>query len=188
MQKQTGGRIDLNSASAEKIAEIDGVSRSVAEAIVAYRDHHGSFQKSGDLEDVEGVGPATRKKLARYGAMHAGNAQATSTGIAPETNGGTAGLAEQAFDVGMKYRQPPLGMPVLATPFSVPRVTQATTTIWSRFFSEYSDEMVSLISDLSRANDVFGVAKAYRNHFEATGDLIGKTRNRLALSAIDAMG
>ena len=52
--------LDLNSASAQKIADtMLGVGHAKAAAIVEYRDEHGSFDSVDDLVLVQGIGEAT---------------------------------------------------------------------------------------------------------------------------------
>lgn len=52
--------IDLNSASAEQLAEaLHGVGESKAEAIVAYRDENGGFEHIDELVNVRGIGLRT---------------------------------------------------------------------------------------------------------------------------------
>ena len=49
--------VDINTATAEMLAEaIDGVGTHKAEAIVRYREQHGSFASVDDLVEVSGIG------------------------------------------------------------------------------------------------------------------------------------
>ncbi|GAB6068297.1 hypothetical protein JCM13664_16160 [Methylothermus subterraneus] len=56
--------VDLNSASAEEIAEaLNGVGKVKAEAIVAERTQNGPFKDLNEVaERVKGIGPATLEK------------------------------------------------------------------------------------------------------------------------------
>lgn len=55
--------VDINSASAETLADaLQGVGMAKAEAIVAFRDQHGPFEKADDLVEVKGIGGATLAK------------------------------------------------------------------------------------------------------------------------------
>ena len=55
--------VDINNDGAEKLADIlDGVGKSRAEAIVAYREEHGPFIAPEDLMNVPGIGPSTLEK------------------------------------------------------------------------------------------------------------------------------
>ena len=54
------GPVDINTANAETLAsELNGVGISRANAIVAYRNVHGSFLSADDLLNVSGIGQAT---------------------------------------------------------------------------------------------------------------------------------
>ncbi|MEN8128795.1 MAG: ComEA family DNA-binding protein [Pseudomonadota bacterium] len=51
------GAVDINTADAPTLAqEINGVGPGRAEAIVAYREKHGSFGSVEDLALVQGIG------------------------------------------------------------------------------------------------------------------------------------
>jgi competence protein ComEA len=51
------GPVDINSADAQTLSSaINGVGVKRAEAIVAYRDEHGSFKSVSDLSKVKGIG------------------------------------------------------------------------------------------------------------------------------------
>ncbi len=55
--------IDLNSATAEQLEELDGVGEVLAGRIVAWREANGRFTAVEDLIDVEGIGEATLSGL-----------------------------------------------------------------------------------------------------------------------------
>lgn len=60
--------VDLNTADAETLArELDGVGNARAEAIVDYREQHGSFLSVDELLNVTGIGEyvleANRSKI-----------------------------------------------------------------------------------------------------------------------------
>ncbi len=54
---------DLNRISARDLALIPGVSRNLAERIVAERGRRGGYGSLEDLGEVKGVGPVTLKRL-----------------------------------------------------------------------------------------------------------------------------
>ena len=56
-----GTLIDLNAATAEQLDTLDGVGPATARKILQYRAQHGAFRTIGDLSNVPGIGP---KKLA----------------------------------------------------------------------------------------------------------------------------
>lgn len=57
-----GRPIDLNRASARDLSFVPGLSRALANAIVADRARNGPFRTVDDLDRVRGIGP---KRLAR---------------------------------------------------------------------------------------------------------------------------
>ena len=56
--------ININTADVATLAELTGVGRSKAEAIVAYREANGPFQAPADLAQVKGIGARTVEKNA----------------------------------------------------------------------------------------------------------------------------
>jgi competence protein ComEA len=54
-----GGKVNINSASLEELAQLSGIGPSYAERIVAYRDENGPFEKPEDLMKVKGIGSKT---------------------------------------------------------------------------------------------------------------------------------
>jgi competence protein ComEA len=55
-------KVNINTADAKALASLSGVSRSLAEKIVKYRDEHGPFRKAEDLRRVDGVGNGVLEK------------------------------------------------------------------------------------------------------------------------------
>lgn len=58
-----GGRIDINSASAETLETLPGIGPVTAGKIVAYREENGAFREPADLLLVSGIGPATLERI-----------------------------------------------------------------------------------------------------------------------------
>jgi competence protein ComEA len=59
--RSTGAPIDLNTATAEQLDQLDGVGPVTAQKILAWRREHGAFRSSDQLADIPGIGP---KRLA----------------------------------------------------------------------------------------------------------------------------
>lgn len=54
------GPVNVNTANAETLsAELQGVGRTKAQAIVEYRKKHGPFQSAAELTEVKGIGMRT---------------------------------------------------------------------------------------------------------------------------------
>ncbi|MBN2908588.1 helix-hairpin-helix domain-containing protein [Polycladomyces sp. WAk] len=65
-QKSTtdhGGKISLNSATAEQLDQLDGIGPSKAAAIIRYREEHGPFRSVDELANVPGIGEKTLAKF-----------------------------------------------------------------------------------------------------------------------------
>lgn len=56
--------VNINTASTEELASLDGIGDSKAQAIVAYRDSNGPFQSTAELANVRGIGDVTVEKNA----------------------------------------------------------------------------------------------------------------------------
>ncbi|MGN1416338.1 MAG: ComEA family DNA-binding protein [Oscillospiraceae bacterium] len=55
--------IDLNAASANEIAGIDGVTKEAAEMIVSYRNENGGFTSVEELKNIDGISEQVLKSL-----------------------------------------------------------------------------------------------------------------------------
>jgi competence protein ComEA len=58
-----GALININTASATELEELDGVGEVIAAAIVDYRTQNGPFTSVDQLEDVSGIGPSTMEGI-----------------------------------------------------------------------------------------------------------------------------
>ncbi|MDR0817195.1 MAG: helix-hairpin-helix domain-containing protein [Clostridiales Family XIII bacterium] len=56
-------KVNINTASAAKLQDITGIGPKLADAIIAYRNAYGPFQKAEDLMKVKGIGKAKYKKM-----------------------------------------------------------------------------------------------------------------------------
>jgi competence protein ComEA len=55
-------RISLNTANAEQLAQLEGIGKAKAEAIVRYRTEHGEFSSIEELTNVRGIGQSILEK------------------------------------------------------------------------------------------------------------------------------
>ena len=60
---QEGGKVNINTATAEKLDTLPGVGPSIAQRIIDYRTTNGPFQSIEDIKNVKGIGDATFEKL-----------------------------------------------------------------------------------------------------------------------------
>ncbi len=51
------GTVNINTATAQQLTELQGVGARRAEAIVQYREEHGPFGDIEQLQEVPGIGP-----------------------------------------------------------------------------------------------------------------------------------
>lgn len=56
--------ININTASAAELSQLDGIGNAYAERIVAYRDENGPFSAAGDLTAVKGIGKKKYQNIA----------------------------------------------------------------------------------------------------------------------------
>lgn len=55
--KTTGGKININTASAQQLSDgLSGIGETIAQRIVAYREQHGPFKSIDGLKNVNGIG------------------------------------------------------------------------------------------------------------------------------------
>ncbi|WP_346775956.1 ComEA family DNA-binding protein [Micromonospora sp. HNM0581] len=59
----SGGRVNLNTATATQLETLPGVGPVLAQRIVDYRDEHGGFRSVGDLRQVTGIGDIRYEQL-----------------------------------------------------------------------------------------------------------------------------
>ncbi|MBB3196448.1 Tex family protein [Roseateles terrae] len=77
--------VDLNTASAPLLSRVSGLSTSVANAIVRWRDANGAFRSRQQLLDVSGLGPKTFEQAAGFLRIRDGDNPLDMSGVHPET-------------------------------------------------------------------------------------------------------
>ena len=56
-------KVNINSATADELASLNGIGKVKAEAIVAYRTANGKFKSVEELSKVTGIGDKTVEKI-----------------------------------------------------------------------------------------------------------------------------
>lgn len=60
------GLININTAGVAELQEIPGIGEKKAQAIIHYRNEHGSFQSVNELTQVKGIGTKMLEKMKPY--------------------------------------------------------------------------------------------------------------------------
>lgn len=60
---EDSGKISINQASVEQLAQVKYVGQKIAEKIVQYRTEVGPFESLEDLTNVKGIGPKIFEKI-----------------------------------------------------------------------------------------------------------------------------
>ena len=55
-------KININTASAEELTQLQGIGAKYAAKIVEYREQNGPFTSAEDIMKISGIGPATIEK------------------------------------------------------------------------------------------------------------------------------
>ncbi|MEN3224219.1 Tex family protein [Mycolicibacterium porcinum] len=77
--------VDLNTASVPLLARVSGVTESLAEAIVAYRESAGAFRSRKALLDVPRLGPKAFEQCAGFLRIRDGEDPLDASGVHPES-------------------------------------------------------------------------------------------------------
>ncbi len=56
-------KININTATAEELATLEGIGEMKAESLIEYRDNQGHFAKVEDLKNVKGIGDKIFEKI-----------------------------------------------------------------------------------------------------------------------------
>ena len=79
--------VDLNTASKELLTFVSGISASVANNIVSYRNQNGAFRDRRDLLKVPKLGPKAFEQAAGFLRIRNGNNPLDNTAVHPESYG-----------------------------------------------------------------------------------------------------
>ncbi|MGM9925494.1 MAG: helix-hairpin-helix domain-containing protein [Bacillus sp. (in: firmicutes)] len=60
---QTGGKVNINSATEDELQTISGIGPAKAQAIIQYRTEKGAFSSIDELKEISGIGEKTFEKL-----------------------------------------------------------------------------------------------------------------------------
>ncbi len=88
--------VDVNTASAQLLAYVSGISKRLAGAIVAHRDENGPFDSRADLKKVKGLGPKAFEQAAGFLRVPGSRNPLDNTTIHPESYAATKALLEMA--------------------------------------------------------------------------------------------
>lgn len=77
--------VDVNTASAPLLARVSGLSNTVAEGIVAYRDSKGAFKSRADLKNVPRLGDKTYEQAAGFLRIMNGDDPLDASAVHPES-------------------------------------------------------------------------------------------------------
>lgn len=62
-EKEEIPKVNLNTADKDALMELNGIGESKAEAIITYREEHGSFRSKEDILNVQGIKEGTYEKI-----------------------------------------------------------------------------------------------------------------------------
>lgn len=62
-QVYSDGKININTADAVELQELDGVGPATADKIIEYREQNGRFSSAEDIKNVSGIGEKTFEKM-----------------------------------------------------------------------------------------------------------------------------
>jgi uncharacterized protein len=77
--------VDLNSASAALLTRVSGLSKTMAQNVVDYRDEHGRFTDRKELKKVARLGPKAFEQAAGFLRISDGKNPLDNSGVHPET-------------------------------------------------------------------------------------------------------
>ena len=109
--------VDLNTASPSLFAYVAGVSKRVANNLVAYREENGKFTSRKQLLDVKGLGPKTYEQCAGFLRVPESDNILDNTAVHPESYDVASKLIEMDYknaDIEEIARTLDVGVPTLS--------------------------------------------------------------------------
>ncbi|MBQ3109318.1 MAG: helix-hairpin-helix domain-containing protein, partial [Clostridia bacterium] len=77
--------VDLNTASPALLCYVSGISKTVAQNIVKYREENGAFKSRAELKKVQKLGPKAFEQCAGFLRIAGGTEPLDNTGVHPES-------------------------------------------------------------------------------------------------------
>lgn len=65
-ESKSDGRVNINTADAERLMTLPGIGASKAESILAYREEHGRFSSVEELMNITGIKEGVYSKIENY--------------------------------------------------------------------------------------------------------------------------
>ena len=65
-QAEINPTVNLNTADAQELKAVPGMTDELAQSVLAYRAEHGGFQEKRELLNVKGIGEKTYREIAPY--------------------------------------------------------------------------------------------------------------------------
>ncbi|MCX7593458.1 MAG: helix-hairpin-helix domain-containing protein, partial [Fischerella sp.] len=94
--------VDLNTASQELLTFVSGITPTVANSIVTYRNQHGAFKNRRELLKVPKLGPKAFEQAAGFLRIRGGNNPLDNTAVHPESYSVVEAIAK---DLGVPLQQ-----------------------------------------------------------------------------------
>ena len=88
--------VDVNTASAQLLRHVSGISTRLAGAIVVHRDENGPYEARSDLKKVKGLGPKAFEQAAGFLRVPGSRNALDNTTIHPESYSAAKSLLELA--------------------------------------------------------------------------------------------
>ena len=94
-------KVNVNTATREELVDVTGLRSDLADAIVKFRAERGKISSADELDQVQGVGPATLEQLRKalsFGETADEKAERERTKVAQEAEQATREMAKRTAD------------------------------------------------------------------------------------------